>query len=106
VSENLENTAKSYFDHKIPVVTVKQKKPLVEWAHWQTKPQTAAEFEALPWSEADGFAVICGARLDSGLYIGAVDYDVKNVNEEAKEKGQQALKKILCTQIEQTPSGG
>jgi hypothetical protein len=26
--------------------------------------------------------------------------------EEAKEKGQQALKKILCTQIEQTPSGG
>ena len=101
-----QDSAKTYFDQGVPVVAVKQKKPLVEWAHWQTKPQTAEEFEALPWSEADGFAVICGTKLNNGLYAGAVDFDVKNVSEEAQEKGQQILKKMLCTQMEQTPSGG
>ena len=106
MSESLENTAKSYFDHKIPVVTVKQKKPLVEWAPWQTRPQTVEEFEALPWQETGGFAIVCGTKLDSGLYIGTVDVDVKNVSKEAQEKGQHILKKMLCTQIEQTPSGG
>ena len=101
-----QDSAKTYFDQGVPVVAVKQKKPLVEWAHWQTKPQTAEEFEALPWSEADGFAVICGTKLNNGLYAGAVDFDVKNVSEEAQEKGQQILKKMLCTQMEQTPGGG
>jgi len=106
VSETLEGTAKSYFDQDIPVVAVNQKKPLVEWARWQTEKQTAGEFEVLPWAEADGFGVICGTRLNTGLYLGAVDFDVKNVSQEALEKGQQILKKMLCTQIEQTPSGG
>mgnify|MGYP005839770339 CR=1 FL=1 len=35
-----------------------------------------------------------------------VDFDVKNVNDEAQAKGKQILKQLLVTQIEQTPSGG
>ncbi len=104
--ETLETTAKHYSNQQIPVVAVKQKRPLVEWAHWQTKPQTTTEFEAQPWQEADGYAIICGTKLDNGLYVGAVDFDVKNVSEEAQEKGKQILRKMLCTQTEQTPSGG
>lgn len=106
MSENLKTAAKSYFEQEIPVIPVKQKKPLVEWAHWQTIRQTAEEFQALPWEEADGFAVICGTKLRNGLYLGAVDFDVKNVSEEAKERGKKTLKQLLTTQIEQTPSGG
>ena len=106
MSENLEGAAKLYFDQKIPVVAVRQKKPLVEWAPWETRDQNREEFEALPWNEADGFAVICGTKLGNDLYVGAVDFDVKNVSEEAREKGRQILKHLLITQIEQTPSGG
>ena len=106
MSEDLEAAARFFLEREIPVVPVKQKKPLVEWARWQTEKQTAGEFEVLPWAEADGFAVICGTKLNNGLYVGAVDFDVKNVSEEAKEKGQQILKKMFCTQMEQTPSGG
>ena len=85
---------------------VKQKKPLIEWAHWQTAHQTLAEFQSLPWEEADGFAVICGTKLCNGLFLGAIDFDVKNVSEEARERGKRTLKQLLTTQIEQTPSGG
>lgn len=102
----MQNAAKLWFGQQTPVVPVKQKKPLVEWAQWQIKPQTTAEFEALPWSQADGFAIICGTKLANGLYVGAIDFDVKNVNQEAKEKGYQILKKMFCTQIEETPSSG
>jgi Fe2+ or Zn2+ uptake regulation protein len=87
-------------------VPVKQKKPLVEWALWQTRPQTTEEFQALPWNEADGFAVICGTELDNGLHFGAIDFDVKNVSEEAQENGRKALRHLLVTQVEHTPSGG
>ena len=104
--ENLEDVAKTYFDQQTLVVAVRQKKPLAEWAQWQAKPQTAEEFEALPWTEADGFAIICGTKIDNGLFMGAVDFDVKNVSQEAQDEGRQILKKMLCTQIEQTPSGG
>ena len=106
LSEGLESAAKSYFDQRLNVVPVKQKKPLVEWALWQTRPQTIEEFEALPWNEADGFAIICGTKLDNGLYLGATDFDVKNVSEEAQENGRKTLKHFPVTQVEQTPSGG
>ncbi|MEM2130373.1 MAG: primase C-terminal domain-containing protein, partial [Candidatus Bathyarchaeia archaeon] len=42
----------------------------------------------------------------NGLYIGAVDFDLKNLSEEAITKGKQILKCLLTTQIEETPSGG
>ena len=106
MSEDLESAAKSYFDKGMAVVAVKQKKPLVEWAHWQIRTQAIEEFEALSWKDADGFAIICGTKLGNGLYMGAVDFDVKNVSEEAKENGRKVLKQLLVTQVEQTPSGG
>jgi len=106
LSETLEGTAKTYFDQGVPVVAVKKKKPLVEWAHWQTKPQTAEELENMLWSEADGFAIICGSKLHNGLYIGAVDFDVKNLPREIVEKGREAVKHLPVTRTERTPSGG
>ena len=104
--ENLHAAAKAYFQELIPVVAVKQKKPLVDWAHWQTRPQTPEELENQPWNAADGFAIICGTKQKNDLYIAAVDFDVKNVSEEAQAKGKQILKQMLTTQIEETPSGG
>ena len=99
-------TAKAYFERDIAVVAVKQKKPLTEWAQWQTRRQTKEEFENQPWQTADGFGILCGTKQKNGLYMAAVDFDIKNVNEEAQDKGRQILKQLLATQIEQTPSGG
>lgn len=99
-------TAKAYFERDIAVVAVKQKKPLTEWAQWQTRKQTKEEFKNQPWQTADGFGILCGTKQKNGLYMAAVDFDVKNVNEEAQDKGRQILKQLLVTQIEQTPSGG
>ncbi|MCW4046856.1 MAG: bifunctional DNA primase/polymerase [Candidatus Bathyarchaeota archaeon] len=106
MSENLYAAAKAYFQEHIPVVAVKQKKPLVDWAKWQTETQTPQELENQPWNAADGFAIICGTKQKNGLYIGAVDFDLRNLSEEAITKGKQILKCLLTTQIEQTPSGG
>jgi Fe2+ or Zn2+ uptake regulation protein len=106
MSEELRIAATSYFEQDTAVVPVKQKKPLVEWAHWQTAQQTWEEFQSLLWEEADGFAVVCGTKLCNGLFLGAIDFDVKNVSEEARERGKRTLKQFLTTQIEQTPSGG
>ncbi|MBC7130214.1 bifunctional DNA primase/polymerase, partial [Candidatus Bathyarchaeota archaeon] len=102
----LVEAAKGYWALGVPVVPLKGKQPLVEWAKWQTRPQTLEEFNGLPWSQADGFAIICGSKTKDGLYVGAIDFDVKNLPVEAVERGHQALKGLPVTQIEQTPSGG
>ncbi|MEM3880143.1 MAG: bifunctional DNA primase/polymerase [Candidatus Bathyarchaeia archaeon] len=105
MSEIVE-AARGYWSLGLPAVPLRGKQPLVQWAHWQMQPQTEAEFNGLPWSEADGFAVICGSKTQSGLYFAAVDFDVKNLSSEAIEKGREALKNLPITQIEETPSGG
>lgn len=105
-TDQLLITAKAYFERGIAVVAVKQKKPLTEWAQWQTRQQTKEEFKNQPWQNADGFSVLCGTKQKNGLYIAAVDFDVKKVGEEAQAKGKQILKQLLITQIEQSPSGG
>jgi len=102
----LRETAKAYFERDIAVVAVKQKKPLTEWAQWQARKQTKEEFENQPWQTANGFGILCGTKQKNGLYVAAVDFDVKNVGEEAQTRGTQILKQLLVTQIEQTPSGG
>jgi hypothetical protein len=102
----LKCAATEYFDKGANIITVKQKKPLVEWASWQTQKQTREEFENQPWNEASGFAIVCGTKLENDLFIAAVDFDVKNVSEEAKDKGRQILKQLPITQIEETPTGG
>jgi len=50
--------------------------------------------------------IICGAKTKDGLYVGAIDFDVKNLPEEVIAKGREALKHMPITQTEQTPSGG
>ncbi|MEM3108634.1 MAG: bifunctional DNA primase/polymerase, partial [Candidatus Bathyarchaeia archaeon] len=77
---SLIEAARGYWSLGLPVVPLKGKKPLVEWAKWQTQPQTEQEFNGLPWAEADGFAIICGSKAKNGLFFGAIDFDVKNVD--------------------------
>ncbi|MGB9672159.1 MAG: bifunctional DNA primase/polymerase [Candidatus Norongarragalinales archaeon] len=103
---DLKAAAKEYWLEGCNIVLLKGKEPLHKWQKWQTERQSEIDFEALPWQEADGFAIICGQQLHNGLFVGAIDFDVKNVSEEAKEKGRQVLKAFTITQIEQTPSGG
>ncbi|MEM2463937.1 MAG: bifunctional DNA primase/polymerase, partial [Candidatus Bathyarchaeia archaeon] len=106
MERELTEVARDYWSLGLPVVPLKGKQPLIEWAKWQTQPQTEQEFNGLPWAEADGFAVICGSRAKNGLYIAAIDFDVKNVDSEAVEKGHEALRHLPVTQIEETPSKG
>jgi len=106
MADGLKTAAYEYWSQGCNIVPLKGKQPLVSWSQWQTQRQSREEFESLPWSQADGFAAVCGTQLFNGLYFGALDYDVKNVREEAKDKGKQVLRSMLCTQIEQTPSGG
>ena len=103
---DLQDAARQYYEQGCNIVAVKQKKPLVEWARWQTQRQTSEELENQPWIQADGFAVVCGTKLANGLFMAAIDFDVKNVSEEAQAKGKQVLKQLLITQMEATPSGG
>jgi len=113
---NLKEEAKRFYDWGFNVVAFGygppdadgkvSKKPLVEWQKWQTERQTLEEFEAQPWDRADGFAVICSYPNRFGYYLAVVDYDTKNVNEEAKERGRELLKRFPVTWMEKTVSGG
>jgi len=113
---SLKAAAKDYFRQGCRIVPFSltwsetegewKKKPLIEWKQLEETRQTQAEFEVLPWAEADGFAILCGTKLTNGLHIGAVDFDVKNVSEEAREKSRRILKNLLVTHVEETPSGG
>jgi hypothetical protein len=103
---DLKNVAKQYWQEGCNIVLLKSKEPLHKWGRWQNERQTELSFEALPWQEADGFALIMGQQLHNELYVAAIDFDVKNLPGEIIEKGKQALKFLPVTQMEQTPSGG
>jgi predicted transcriptional regulator len=104
---DLKGAACEYFQVGCSVVPVNaNKKPFVEWAKWQTEKQSLQEFEALPWLEATSYGVVCGTKLNNGLYFSGVDFDVKNLPIETIEKGRQALKELPITQMEETPSKG
>lgn len=105
-NQKLKDVAFGYLQLGINVVPILQKKPLVKWEQWQTQRQTEKEFECLPWDQVDGFGVICGTQLKNELYLCAIDFDVKNVSEEAMEKGKLASKELPVTMTERTPSGG
>jgi len=107
---NIREAAYEYWKeglNVVPLVFVRaRKQPLVEWKRWQEERQTEEDFNGLPWDKADGFAVVGGGRLNDGTYIGAVDFDVKNVTPEAQSKGREILRRLRITRIERTPSGG
>ncbi|MEM3629456.1 MAG: bifunctional DNA primase/polymerase [Candidatus Bathyarchaeia archaeon] len=103
---DLRAAAKQYWLEGCNIVLLRGKEPLNKWLKWQSERQNELEFEALPWNEADGFAIICGQQLHNELYIAAIDFDVKNLPEEIVAKGRVALKHLPITQMERTPSGG
>lgn len=93
---NLKEAASSYYEQGLNIVPVQGKKPLVEWARWQTKRQTQVEFDGLPWGNADGFALICGMQAANGMYIAAIDTDNPDFD----------LKLLSTTRTERTPREG
>jgi len=102
----LKEAAYEYYKQGLNIVLLQGKTPLHEWSRWRTERQSREDFDNLPWDKADGFALIGGLRLDNGLYIAIIDYDVKNVGEEAKDRGRRILEKLPATYMEETPSGG
>jgi len=94
----LKEAAKAYFDLGLNIVpfNVKDKKPLIEWKHFQTERQTDKAFEALPWDQATGFAIVCGTKAKNQLHFLVIDCD----NADFK------LNLLPTTQIEKTPRGG
>jgi hypothetical protein len=103
---DLRTAAKEYWLEDCNIVLLKGKEPLHRWQRWQTERQRELDFEALPWQEADGFAIICGQQLHNKLYIAAIDFDIKNLPEETVKKGREVLRHLPITQMEKTPSGG
>ena len=106
VTVELKSAAKRYWLDGCNIVLLKGKEPLHRWQRWQTERQNELDFEALSWAEADGFAIICGQQLHNEQYVGAIDFDVKNLPLEVVEKGKYVLKHLPITQMEETPSGG
>jgi len=104
--QNLREAAYEYWRRGLNVVCLSGKQPLHEWKQWQNGRQSETDFDALPWNQADGFALIGGSRLDNDLFFAAIDFDVKNLPQESIDKGKRALKNLPTTQMEQTPSGG
>jgi putative DNA primase/helicase len=102
---NIPDGAKYFFDAGVPVVPFRfvaesgkkaSKKPLVPWAQWQTRSQTLQEFESQPWSQANGFLVVCGTLAKNNYYFCAIDRDSNDFN----------FDEIPETIIEQTPNRG
>jgi len=82
------------------------KKPLCEWGKWVNQRQTQDEFDAQNWDTANGFGVVCSYPNNQGYYLAVVDFDVKNVGEDAKARGKQFLTKFLTTKTEETINKG
>jgi len=108
--------AQQYFDLGVPVVPLKiwfdkeknkwQKTALTEWKKWQTERQTETEFVNLPWNEANGYGIVLGQKTKDGFYFAVLDYDTKNVSEEARKTGKEILGLLPETKVEKTVSGG
>jgi len=69
----VKEAAYEYWRQGLNVVALKGKQPLHEWKQWQKDRQSETDFEALPWNEADGFALIGGSKLDNELFFGAIE---------------------------------
>ncbi len=102
----MKKTAYEYWKQGHVIVTMKEKTPLIEWKMWQTQGQSQFDFDSQPWDKADGFAIVGGKKLKNDLYVGCIDFDVKNIKENIIQIGKDILKTAPITQREKTPSGG
>jgi len=105
-TEKLKKTAESLWNQGYNIVLLKDKKPLHDWRKLINERQTEQEFHSLPWQEANQFAAVCGTKLDNGLYLACVDFDVKNLENDVIEKGKEVLNYLPVTQTEETPTKG
>lgn len=79
----IKKQAEKYFNLGIPVIPVRireeddgfEKKPLIQWSKFVDSKQTREEFEAIDWSQADGFGIVCGHETPYG-FIFAIDIDL------------------------------
>lgn len=78
-----------------------EKTTTVSWAKWQERGQTDEEFNALPWSNFNGVAVILGIKNKDGYYLSAIDYDTHGA-----EILDVSILNDLVTWKEQTVSNG
>jgi len=103
----MKAVARAYYDQGNNIVVVNaEKEALVKWARWVNKRQTKEEFESLPWQQANGFCLVCGWKLENGMYVGAVDVDIKNTTQEVIDHGAELEKQLRTTHTEETVSGG
>jgi len=102
----MRKAAEYYFKHGLDIVLLKNKKPLHRWQHLLNERQTEEEFNALPWDEADQFAVVCGKKANNGLYLGVIDVDVKRLPVNVANTALSLMRRFIITQTERTPSGG
>jgi P4 family phage/plasmid primase-like protien len=109
--------AQAYHELGVPVVPFKltlkengeyDKRPRVQWAKWETEPQTDEVFNALDWSDMNALGVVLGTQAKNGLYLAAIDYDTKGqqLSEEVKAKGKELLSEFPITKTEQTVNKG
>ena len=109
-TEKIKAIAYEYFSTGCNVVPIllsnNEKKPVVEWQKWIMERQTEQEFNAFPWDKVNAYAVICGTKLNNGLFLAVIDQDVKKLSPEVIEKGKEAIKHFPITQMEKTPSKG
>jgi len=116
MAETLKTAAEGYFRQGYQIVPFKlmwnetgqkwEKKPLIEWKPLEETRQTPAEFEALPWANANAFGIIAGFKMANGLYPCALDFDVKKLPIEIVEKGRPLLDKFRTTKRDGTIGKG
>ena len=98
---DLKAAAEGYLNQGLSIVlmTVSEdgkKQPLHTWKQWETRRQTREEFDALPWLNAERFAVVCGVKGINGLYFTPIDRDNPDFDQNL----------LRVTQTERTPKGG
>jgi len=98
---NLKAAAEGYLNQGLSIVlmTVREdgkKGTLHTWKQWETRRQTRQEFDALPWLNAERFAVVCGFQGFNGLFFTPIDTDDPEFDPGL----------LRTTATERTPKGG
>ena len=72
----LQRLATEYQSLGLPVIPIRQGRPLVRWEPYQDRLPTPEEIEGWPWGQADGLAVITGHRDPlTGLHWWVLDIE-------------------------------
>lgn len=89
----------------LPVVPVKEKRPLTAWSNWIDSGQKPEERERVfKYAAANGadLAVVCGHYVEGRGYFFAIDFDLPYRDVLTRLRGD----KRIITYLEKTPRGG